>query len=150
MLSRRRGPFEPPSARVTRIHVPVQFSHFIIVHLADEELLRRNLRSEPASSFRTSGSDATAVYKAMAMSAFVDMGKTLLHEFGVQRAAGLPAPAGGSPMLLSELFEQFSEEVVDAAFGVAEVSSTAARASVNAALGSSSASNTIASQLRAW
>jgi len=111
-----------------KTYTGIRFDWDVSLNLADEELLRRNLRSEPASSFRTSGSDATAVYKAMAMSAFVDMGKTLLHEFGVQRAAGLPAPAGGSPMLLSELFEQFSEEVVDAAFGVAEVSSTAARA----------------------
>jgi hypothetical protein len=111
-----------------KAYTGIRFDWDIVLSLQGKELLRRRFGSEPASSFRTSGSDAADVYKAMAMSAFVDMGKSLLTHFGVQAPEGAVAGGGEPKKIQARLFEQFSDEVVDAAVGLGAVDAAAATA----------------------
>lgn len=98
----------------------IQFEWDITLALNGKNLLRRSLRSLPANTFTTFSKDPAGIYKAMAMSAFVDMGKSLLHEFGLSASIEAPAHPGDVKRLNAELYEQFAEIAGDAAEGLAE------------------------------
>lgn len=98
----------------------IQFEWDITLALQSKTLLHRSLQSRPASTFTTVSKDPAGIYKAMAMSAFVDMGKSLLLEFGLGASIETPAQPGDVNRLKKELYEQFVEIAGSAAEGLAE------------------------------
>jgi hypothetical protein len=118
IFTRRGTESLPPDKRTA--YCGVQFDWDIELMLGGRRLLRRTLRSQPASTFQTASDDHTGVYKSMAMSGFVDMGKALLKELGVAATVEMPAMAGNSQRLKEELFGQFLEMSGGAAEGLLE------------------------------
>jgi len=116
MFTKRGTESLPPEKRTA--YCGVQFDWDIELSLGGRRLLSRTLRSRPASTFQTASDDHTGVYKSMAMSAFVDMGKTLLMELGVAATVEAPAQAGNSRRLQEGLYERFLEMAGGAAEGL--------------------------------